>query len=71
MGRVDRVDTVIQSVESKVDRILDKLASLEKTKSMRQATMAKILDGFMDPESRLPCVQYLDQIFAAFSIPFI
>jgi hypothetical protein len=50
---VDRVDAVIRNVESKVDRIIHQLATIQMAKTQRQATMARMLDVFMDPESRI------------------
>jgi hypothetical protein len=47
------VDAVIRNVESKVDRIINQLATIQMAKTQRQATMARMLDVFMDPESRI------------------
>jgi hypothetical protein len=47
------VDAVIRNVESKVDRIIHQLATIQMAKTQRQATMARMLDVFMDPESRI------------------
>lgn len=49
-GRVDRMEGAIGSIVSKIDMVLIKLESMEKSKSKRKATMSKIMEGFTDPE---------------------
>lgn len=44
--RVDRMEGVIGSIVSKIDLVLIKLESMEKSKTKRKANMSKILDGF-------------------------
>ena len=46
--RVDRVEGVMVSVLTRVERILARLDTLQRTKSLRQANMARILDGFTE-----------------------
>jgi hypothetical protein len=43
---------VMSSVESKMEEVLFKLDTLERARSLRHATMARILDGVMDTQSR-------------------
>jgi len=47
-NRVDRMELVIDNIVSKIDMVLIKLESMEKSKSKRKENMSKILDGFMD-----------------------
>jgi len=46
--RVDRMEGVIGNIVSKIDMVLIKLESMEKSKSKKKANLSKILDGFMD-----------------------
>ena len=47
-GRVERMEGAIGSIVSKIDMVLIKLESMEKSKSKRKANMSKIMEGFME-----------------------
>ncbi|XP_023329307.1 polycystic kidney disease 2-like 1 protein [Eurytemora carolleeae] len=50
--RVDRMESVVHNIVSKIDVVLIKLETMERNKARRKATMGKMLDGILDDDRR-------------------